>query len=171
MSRALWHISRVHSEIRPVTRTRQRGALEVRALYSLVSTGTERLVARGEVNPGCRERMSVPYMEGSFDLPIKYGYSLVGTTEEGRLVHCMHPHQSTAFVAADGLTFLPETATPARMALLSNIETVLTAIWDAGPDKLHDVAVCGFGNLGALLANTLRIRHRVSYLILFHDLG
>jgi threonine dehydrogenase-like Zn-dependent dehydrogenase len=43
------------------------------------------------------------------------------------------------------------------MALLSNMETAVTAIWDAESDDFRDVAVCGFGSIGSLLASALRL--------------
>ena len=54
----------------------------VRSLYSAVSEGTERLVLAGKVPPNLHQAMRVPYMEGDFSFPVKYGYSLVG----GRLL-------------------------------------------------------------------------------------
>lgn len=157
MSRALWHISPSCSELRYVSHPENQSLQKVHALYSMVSTGTERLVARGEVDADCDELMSVPSMEGSFDLPIKYGYSLVGSNEAGEILHCMHPHQSTVYVANDSVYLLPEGVPARRMALLSNMETAITAIWDAGIDDFRDVAVCGFGSIGSLLASALRL--------------
>ncbi len=157
MSRALWHVSPRHSELRDVCHPENQSLQQVHALFSMVSTGTERLVARGEVDAACDQSMSVPFMEGSFELPIKYGYSLVGSNEDGEILHCMHPHQSIVYVAEDNIFLAPEGVPARRMALLSNIETVITAIWDAAPDDFHNVAICGFGNIGSLLATTLRL--------------
>jgi len=157
MSRALWHISPSQSELRHVSRPENQSLQQVHALFSMVSTGTERLVARGEVDATSDQSMAVPYMEGSFGLPIKYGYSLVGSNEDGEILHCMHPHQSTVYVAAKNFFLAPEGVPAKRMVLLSNMETAITAIWDAALDEFGDVVICGFGNIGSLLATTLRL--------------
>ncbi len=58
--------------------------LLIESLYSLVSLGTERLVASALMPAAIWNQMAVPYMEGSFSLPCKYGYSLVGRVLKGR---------------------------------------------------------------------------------------
>jgi threonine dehydrogenase-like Zn-dependent dehydrogenase len=103
---------------------------------------------------------------GDFGLPIKYGYSLVGHAADGALVHCLHPHQSTAYALAEDLYILPAGIDPKRAALLSNMEAVLNAIWDAGTDLPASVMICGFGNIGALLANTLRLHANIDAIII-----
>ncbi len=155
MNRALWHVSPTHSELRPVKPPLNIDLMAVDSLYSLISTGTERLVACAETGVGIG--MAIPGMRGDFELPIKYGYSLVGLDLEERLVHCMHPHQSTAYVAKSDLYRPTSIVTPRRLTLLSNLETVLNAIWDAEIGAGQDILVCGFGNVGALLAQTLLV--------------
>ena len=49
----------------------------------MISTGTERLVASGQVGKAFEGYMSVPHMQGSFDLPIHYGYSLIVEDSNG----------------------------------------------------------------------------------------
>ena len=127
MSRALWHVSPKHSELRDVCHPENQSLQQVHALFSMVSTGTERLVARGEVDATCDQSMSVPFMEGSFELPIKYGYSLVGSNEDGEILHCMHPHQSTVYVAEDNFFLTPEgsanTVSPDRHRVMAPSST------------------------------------------------
>lgn len=159
MSRALWHLDATRSALRDVAPDGAAAGIAVRARYSMISTGTERLVACGHVPGSAHDAMSAPYMDGSFDFPIKYGYSLVGHDPEGRAVHCLHPHQSTAWVAAEDLVTLPDGAPLDRMALASNLETALNAVWDAPPQTGDAVLVCGFGSVGALLALTLKLVH------------
>jgi hypothetical protein len=61
-----------------------------------ISPGTERLVGLGKVPPACWDTMRCPAMAGSFQLPAKYGYCLIGRPINGpyanRLVFAMHPH-------------------------------------------------------------------------------
>lgn len=164
MTQALWHTSATHSELREVEPPADATRVVVRSAYSMISTGTERLVAAGlaaaaDADPGA------PYVEGGFGFPIKYGYSLVGRTPDGRAVHCLHPHQSQAWVDPAALFALPDALPLRRAALLSNMETVLNGIWDARLGGERDVLLCGFGNIGALLATTLRLQHNIDAVI------
>ena len=59
------------------------GMVLVQTKYSLISTGTEKLVYRGQVPDSCSDKMSFPLMKGAFHFPIRYGYSLVGKVIDG----------------------------------------------------------------------------------------
>ena len=130
----------------------------VRALYSGVSRGTERLVAGGRVPEAEYQRMRAPFMEGSFPFPVKYGYAIVGRVERGpadlvnRLVFALHPHQSVFTVPAEAVAPIPEGVPPARAVLAANMETALNAAWDAAPAIADRIAVVGAGVVGALFA-------------------
>ena len=143
--------------------------VELKSRYSMISTGTERLVASGLVHPDFRSHMAVPYMEGDFSLPIKYGYSVVAEKMNGALVHAMHPHQQTLQVLEDEIFELPENLPAARATLISNMETVINAIWDSQPKENQKIAICGFGNIGGLLANTLRVHHGIEAKVIERD--
>jgi len=134
----------------------------VRSLYSAVSEGSERLVLAGKVPPDLHQSMRVPYMAGDFSFPIKYGYSLVGVVDRGAahlvgaVVHLMHPHQDICCVDSADVFPVPEGIPPRRAVLASNLETAVTAIWDARPALGERVLVVGFGCIGALIAQVLR---------------
>jgi threonine dehydrogenase-like Zn-dependent dehydrogenase len=100
--------------------------------------------------------MRVNYMGGSFDFPIKYGYSLVGETEDGRYVHLMHPHQDKLFVREADLFTIPANLPLKRATLLSNMETTINAVWDAQLKGDEKILIIGFGGIGALLALTVK---------------
>ncbi|NIP28405.1 MAG: zinc-binding alcohol dehydrogenase [Phycisphaerae bacterium] len=136
----------------------------------MVSTGTETLVALGMAATSGTDT-GVEYVEGDFRFPIKYGYSLSGIDPEGSLVHCHHPHQELVWLREEDIYRVPANVSPTRAALLSNMETVLNAIWDAGDPFESDIVVCGFGNLGALLANTLRLWKGVKPIIVEVDVA
>ncbi|MFC3121438.1 zinc-dependent alcohol dehydrogenase [Agaribacter flavus] len=159
---ALWHVDNTKSELREVDTAKLDSELiQVNSLFSLVSSGTEKLVATGNVNKKLVDKMSVPYMQGSFSLPIKYGYSLVGKTQDNALVHVLHPHQQIAYVNKADVFPLPADIPAKRLSLLSNMETIVNAIWDSEhlltlSNKDLPIAICGFGNIGALLACTLK---------------
>ncbi|MFP4090098.1 MAG: zinc-dependent alcohol dehydrogenase [Cyclobacteriaceae bacterium] len=159
---ALWHLSEKHSALQEAEVPYHPEAdCLVRASYSLVSTGTERLVARGQVPDSLQPYMSVPYMQGSFSFPIKYGYSLAGEVAEGpaelqgKKVQLLHPHQQWCRVPARELTIIPEKVPPLRASLASNLETALNAVWDSGVTVGDSVLLVGFGIIGSLLARLL----------------
>ena len=86
---ALWHAAPDAAEIRP-------GALgdgdcEVETLFSLISRGTERLVAKGGVPESEWTRMRAPWQEGDFPFPVKYGYAAVGEVRTGALAMRTRP--------------------------------------------------------------------------------
>jgi threonine dehydrogenase-like Zn-dependent dehydrogenase len=134
------------------------GEIRVRALYSAISRGTERLIFQGRVPPSEYERMRAPFMSGDFPFPVKYGYAMVGRVErgpaelEGRLVFALHPHQSVFTLPAEAAVPVPENVPPARAVLAANMETALNAMWDARPGPADRIAVVGAGVIGALVA-------------------
>lgn len=160
-ARALWHTSDRQSELQEV-RLSGGNSCVLRSLYSLISTGTERLVARGQVPLALYASMKVPYMEGEFSFPVKYGYSLVGEVQEGpeeilgKKVHLLHPHQDYCRVSTDALTVLPDEVPAIRGVLASNMETALNAVWDSGVSVGDRVLVVGFGIIGSLTARLLQ---------------
>lgn len=127
----------------------------------MISTGTERLVASGKIGLDFQDKMSVPYMQGDFGLPIKYGYSLVVKDSKGRMGHIMHPHQNKVDIDQGSIYWTNSKIPPSRFSLVSNMETVINAIWDGNPTKEQNVAICGFGNVGSLLANTLKVHYNI----------
>lgn len=116
----------------------------------------------GKVPPDLHQAMRVPYMGGDFSFPVKYGYSLVGVVENGvshllgRVVHLLHPHQDICCVDAADVFQVPEEIPPRRAVLASNLETAVTAIWDARPALGERVLIVGFGCIGALIGQVLR---------------
>jgi len=118
-------------------------------------------VLAGRVPADLHPTMRVPYMGGDFHFPVKYGYSLVGAVEEGpqhllgRVVHLLHPHQDICVVDSGDVYPVPEDVPAARAALASNMETAITAIWDARPSLGERVLIVGFGYIGALIGQIL----------------
>lgn len=160
---ALWHLSSEESKLRPVHLTTPNFSyLKIKALYSLVSSGTERLVAQGRVPDDLKESMRVPGQEGSFQFPIKYGYSLVGEVLnenhplQGKVVHLLHPHQDICMVEESAVSVVPESVPAQRATLASNLETAINAVWDAEVSIGDKVLIAGFGIIGALVAEVLR---------------
>ena len=133
----------------------------VRAMFSAVSPGTERLVAGGKVPVALRKEMRCPYMGGRFPFPVKYGYSLVGEVVQGpaelrgRKVHVLHPHQDLCVVRTEHVRPLPDDLPPVRATLASNMETAVTAVWDSGLTLGERALIVGFGIIGSLIARIL----------------
>jgi hypothetical protein len=159
MPHALWHLSDTQSAIQPAEQTDE--GLRVQAHYTLVSTGTERLVATGGVPRSLHADMRVPGMIGTFSFPLTYGYSWVGKVNapghplHEQMVHTLWPHQTEICAPAEALFPIPQEVPPLRATLASNMETVVNAIWDSGVSLGDRVLIVGFGMIGGLLARTL----------------
>lgn len=162
-SKAFWHISPRESVLKttPFDLTPHKENVWVQSQYSLVSIGTELLVARGQVPHSLQDDMKVPYMEGQFGFPIKYGYSMVGQvisnhpTLQNQSVHLLHPHQNKCWVNASDCFVIPQNICLKRATLASNLETALNAVWDAQVSIGDKVLVVGFGLIGSLVARLL----------------
>lgn len=134
------------------------GEARVRALWSAVSRGTERLVFEGRVPPSEWARMRAPFQEGEFSFPVKYGYCAVGAIEDGPaarigdLVFCLHPHQDHFIAPLDMLRPVPASVPPRRATLAANMETALNGLWDSGAGPGDHILVIGAGVLGLLIA-------------------
>lgn len=141
----------------------QPGHSLIRAEWSAVSPGTERLVALGRVPSDCARVMACRYMSGGFELPVKYGYSLVGTAIAGHLtgerVFVMHPHQSLAEVDDRDATVLDSRIPAARATLIPGLETALNAVWDADLVPRERCAVVGAGLIGLLVGYVIHRQH------------
>jgi D-arabinose 1-dehydrogenase-like Zn-dependent alcohol dehydrogenase len=155
--KSFWHLKNNQSEI--ISETLEMSNLDkiqIESLYSSISLGTEKIVAQGKVPSSLYEKMAVPYQRGTFEFPIQYGYSLVGKNKKNQLVHLMHPHQTSCFVNEKDC-FVCEKETKAVLATqLSNMETVINAIWVSKVKPKQKVLVCGLGSIGVLLAETLQ---------------
>lgn len=155
---ALWHEGREESSLRKEDLTSLRdGWCEIRTLFSLISPGTETLVAGGRVPREIHEQMTCPYMGGAFPFPVKYGYSLVGevvagsSDKMGQVVHLLHPHQNRCRVREEDVYTVPSSIPPERASLASNMETAVNAVWDSGVTLGDRVLVVGFGTVGSLV--------------------
>ncbi|MPZ36610.1 MAG: dehydrogenase [Rhizobiales bacterium] len=157
-SKALWYVAKKRAELReePPLAAPAAGELRVRARFGGVSRGTERLVFEGRVPESEYKRMRAPFMDGAFPHPVKYGYSVVGTVQDGprvgQTVFVLHPHQSE-FVVPDAVAaIVPDTVPAQRAVLAANMETALNAVWDGAPAPADRVAIVGGGVVGLLVA-------------------
>lgn len=158
--RALWYIGDGRIELREGAKPIPTGDdARVRALFSGVSRGTERLVLGGRVPESERRRMRAPRQEGEFPGPVKYGYAAVGRVEEGprellgRHVFCLHPHEEAFCAPLSALHLLPDGLPPKRATLAANMETSLNALWDSGAGACDRIVIVGGGIVGLLSAS------------------
>jgi len=140
--------------------TLKKNYIEVQTFYSGISTGTEALVGSQSVSQSLEKNMACNYMEGSFSLPIKYGYCLSGKVKsgefEGRNVFLMHPHQDKVHAHPNEVTFLPKELPLKRAILIPNLETAINAVWDGNIQVGYKVAIVGGGTIGLLIANLIK---------------
>ena len=155
-----WVIEANKGEIRESNLKKEKDYSLVKTLLSGISTGTEKLVGKRNVPSSAYNFMSVPYMEGNFDLPIKYGYSLVGVPLSGKYkglrTFIMHPHQTLFYASDSDLLVLPEEISNEAAILIPYLETALNAIWDAKLRQKESVAIVGGGNLGIFVGFVLK---------------
>jgi threonine dehydrogenase-like Zn-dependent dehydrogenase len=174
--RELWHTSPSHSEIRiKAVNSFKETDVMIKSEYSLISAGTERIVATGAVPRNIEEEMAVPGMEGSFHFPIKYGYSLVGKVIHGpprlldKYLHIMHPHQDYVFTEGHKYNLIPKDFPLKRAVYTPIMETALNVLWDSDISAGDRVLVCGFGLVGAVIALLLSRIPAVFVTILEND--
>jgi threonine dehydrogenase-like Zn-dependent dehydrogenase len=158
-ARAFWSSGRGGGQIRRAELPAPGdGEVLVRTLFSAISRGTETLVFRGAVPASEHERMRAPFQEGSFDGPVKYGYSTVGIVEAGppallgQPVFCLHPHQTRFVVPETAVHPLPASVPAHRAVLAANLETAINGLWDARPCIGDRICVVGGGVVGLLVA-------------------
>ncbi len=156
LSRAFWITAAGRGELRPEELEPARdGEVLVRTLATGISRGTEALVFRGGVPASQHAAMRAPMMGGAFPFPVKYGYSAVGLTPDGRRVFVLHPHQDRFVVPLAACVPIPDDVPSLRATLAANAETALNIVWDARPVVGGRMMVIGAGVVGLLVASLL----------------
>lgn len=135
-----------------------KGDVLVRAEFSGISGGTEMLAYRGELDSRIPRDETLGGLEGSFEYPFTYGYSVVGTVEasrsdvsEGERVFAFHPHQTRFVVTAADVVSIGE-CDPRAATLFPLVETALQISLDTGIRFREVAAVVGLGPVGILTA-------------------
>ena len=139
------------------------GQVTVDGVVSLVSTGTEMVVYRGEAH--AEDPMPLN-SAGSYAFPIKYGYQVVGRVAESRSaefpagtrVFVRHPHQTRFTVTVEGyaLIAIPDAVDDVAAAFLNLGRVAHNALVDADTAVGETVVVHGLGIVGSLAARMLR---------------
>ncbi|RED12111.1 zinc-dependent alcohol dehydrogenase [Pontivivens insulae] len=152
----VWYLGEGHVALRRAQLGE--GDVILQTLASGVSRGTERLVFEGKVPESEYDRMALPWMEGHFSFPVKYGYANVARVIEGPQdligahAFSLNPHQTHIRATRDSLALLPPDLPVERATLAANMETALNAIWDSELQRNTPVIVVGAGLVGCLTA-------------------
>ncbi len=150
-ARAFWTIAAGRGELRAEDlKPPAPGEIRLTAIASGVSRGTEALVFAGRVPESQFQAMRAPLMAGAFPFPVKYGYSAVGSSQDGARFFALHPHQDVFNVPHALCVPVPDAVPSARAVLAANTETALNLLWDAAPLPGMRVLVIGAGVLGLL---------------------
>ena len=158
-ARAVTFVAPRHVEVDSVEVAEPReGQALVRTSHSGISSGTEMLAYRGELDADMALDDAISALSGTFGYPFRYGYSCVGHVEqsecglaEGTLVFAFHPHQDRFVADAADLIQLPA-IDPRLATLFPLVETALQVSLDAAPVLEEPVVVVGLGAVGMLTA-------------------
>jgi 2-desacetyl-2-hydroxyethyl bacteriochlorophyllide A dehydrogenase len=138
------------------------GELLVRTLYSGISSGTELLAYRGEIDSRLPLDESIGSLGGNFSFPFRYGYSSVGMVERSEssikpdtMVFALHPHQDRFLCPAEDAVVLSD-VDPRIATLFPLVETAFQITLDAGEVLDETVIVVGLGAVGMLTALLLQ---------------
>ena len=138
------------------------GELLVRTLYSGISSGTELLAYRGEIDSRLPLDESIASLGGTFSFPFRYGYSCVGMVERSEssirwdtMVFALHPHQDRFLCPAEDAVVLSD-VDPRIATLFPLVETAFQITLDAGEVIDETVIVVGLGAVGLLTALLLQ---------------
>ncbi|WP_176593248.1 zinc-binding alcohol dehydrogenase [Sphingobium sp. EM0848] len=134
--------------------------IQVRALHSLVSAGTELSLYTGK---GDLPIEMIPTNEGTRPFPIKFGYQVVGEVIEagaatdfavGDLVYTMQPHQDLFNIEAISpfVTRIPRGSDPLRAAFYGLFLVAMHSFLQCPVRPGECVVVSGLGIIGQLAA-------------------
>ncbi len=160
--------SKVHVVEEPVEEVLAPGHVLIETSCSVISTGTELKVYRGDVDPDEPADLTISGMqEKGMHYPLRYGYSLVGVVvkvgegvdaEEwlGRRVFAFSPHSSVVVAPTSALMLVPDGISDEDAAFLPSVETAVSLAMAAAPLLGERVAVVGQGLIGLLTGAVLR---------------
>ena len=150
------------------------GEVLVHSLFSAISPGTERRIYRGDFPKDQPVDSVLKGLAGTFQYPLKYGYSLVGEVTQlgegvdsrwsGRRVFAFHPHESHFITPPEALFPIPGDIPSEDAVFLPNMETAVNFVMDGSPVIGERVVVFGQGIVG-LLTTALLVRFPLERLV------
>ena len=144
------------------------GQVLIETSCSVISTGTELKVFRGDVDPDEPADLTIAGLqEESMRYPMRYGYSLVGVVVKtgegvdpgewlGKRVFTFSPHSSAVVAPISGLMPVPDGIADEDAAFLPAMETAVSLAMAAAPLMGEKVAVIGQGLIGLLTGAVLK---------------
>ncbi len=141
--------------------------VQVRALYSAVSPGSELLLYRGQLPDSMALDSSLESLQGTShsQYPVQYGYACVGEVQQtgadvdpawlGKTVFSFQPHASHFNARPDQLMPVPDDISAEAAVFLPNMETAVNLVQDGQPMLGERVVVLGQGVVGLLLSGVL----------------
>ncbi len=163
----------VDIHIQPVPAIEKNKVL-VKTKWSAISQGSEMLVYKGLVPAGWPIDSTIKCLSGSFQYPVKYGYTTVGDVVAvgsgvkdawlGKSVFAFHPHASHFLAKTEELIALPPEIGATEALFLPNMETAVNLLMDGAPIIGECVMVFGQGVVG-LLTTALLSKFPLSLLI------
>ena len=123
------------------------GGVAIRALASMISSGTEMLIYRGlwDESDEPLDKTIKGLSDSSLKYPMAYGYSLVGRIERvgegvpsrmiGTTVFAFAPHAECAFADAEGIQHVPPNLSPLDATFLPAAETAISIVRRASKSR------------------------------------
>jgi 2-desacetyl-2-hydroxyethyl bacteriochlorophyllide A dehydrogenase len=163
--RAAFFVAPRTLELRPLSREPLApDAVRVKTELSAISSGTELLFYRGELEAGVPVDATLPWA-GTLSYPLRYGYAAVGSIVEqgsgipkrviGQRMFGFQPHQEEFVERYANLLPLPAALPNERAVFWPNMETAVSFMMDGAPLIGEQAAVLGQGVVGQLLAAIL----------------
>lgn len=132
--------------------------VKVETTFSAISSGTEKLVYRGDAPQSLETDGPVETLIDELSFPTRYGYAATGEVVEcgnnvdenwlGKPVFAYNPHESAFVTEPDSLLEIPESVSMRRATLLATMETAVNFVLDAQPAIGERVVVFGQGTVG-----------------------
>lgn len=134
------------------------GELLLKTTCSLISSGTELLIYKGEAPSSLAADATLSSLSGSLAYPLAYGYCTVGTVADtgpavdrswqGRRVFAFVPHATHHIVDHCQVIPLPDDLPDGLAVLLPTLETAVTLVMDSAPVIGDKINVFGQGIVG-----------------------
>lgn len=137
--------------------------IQVRAIHSLVSQGSELNLYRGQGN---LPNLLLPTCKGSLPFPVSFAYQTVGEVVAagsqsgftlGERVFCPHPHQSLFNIAAGMVNRIPDDIDTHRAQFAALFRVGLQVMLQRAVKPGEVVVVSGLGLVGSFAAFLARL--------------
>jgi threonine dehydrogenase-like Zn-dependent dehydrogenase len=141
--------------------------IRIRTECSLISSGTELKVFRGQFEDAALDVNIMEMKNARMAYPLAYGYSLVGKVIEcgedvedaenilGRSVFTFSPHASEVVTERSAVQLVPKGIDPIDAIFMPSVETALSLIHDTRPFIGEKIAIFGQGLIGLLVTAIL----------------